>query len=77
MVALDSSTIAFPDFVKSLTTRIEQEPDLTVAGRGMFERSDGLVELTWLRIELASKGFCHNQQRANAARWYALLCDVG
>jgi len=32
--ALDSGIIAFPDFIKSLTSRIEQEPDLTVAGRG-------------------------------------------
>lgn len=32
--ALDSSVITFPQFIGGVTARVEQEPDLTVAGRG-------------------------------------------
>ena len=33
-IALDLGVITFPEFVRSITSRVEQELDLTIAGRG-------------------------------------------
>jgi len=33
-IALDLGVITFPEFIRSVTSKVEQELDLTIAGRG-------------------------------------------
>jgi hypothetical protein len=42
---LDSNAITFPQFIGGVTARVEQEPDLTVAGRGKFKAGERIPRL--------------------------------
>ena len=43
-IGLDLGTISFPEFIRSITARVENEPDLTVAGRGTYTYLVILIE---------------------------------
>jgi len=68
MEALDSGAVAFPDFIKSLTSQIEQEQDLTVAGRGLSELLGSCVLAnTKDRTKSSAESLHNHTKRASAA----------